>query len=79
MGLVIQSPSARNDLIDIWVYIAQNNETAANKLINTIEEKLHLLSNTPEMGQPREELSPSLRSFTVGKYILFYCPIPGGI
>lgn len=31
------------------------------------------------MGKACEELQPSIRSFPVGKYILFYRPIEGGI
>ncbi|MDF5718854.1 MAG: type II toxin-antitoxin system RelE/ParE family toxin [Rhizonema sp. NSF051] len=42
------------------------------------EEKLKLLSNSPQMGQTREELAP-LRSFSVGKYLLVYRLIPEGI
>jgi toxin ParE1/3/4 len=79
MGQVIQSPEARSDLIEIWLYIAQNNQDAADRLITAIDEKLNLLSDSPQMGQAREELTSALRSFPVGKYLLFYRPIPGGI
>lgn len=79
MGRIIQSPEAQEDLIEIWLYISQNNQAAADQLINAVNEKLILLSESPQMGQLREELRTSLRSFPVGKYRLFYYPIPGGI
>jgi toxin ParE1/3/4 len=79
MGQVIQSPEAQNDLIEIWLYIAVNNQAAADRLIATIDEKLALLSDSPQMGIACEELGTSLRSFPVGKYILFYRLINGGI
>ncbi len=79
MGQIIQSPEAQDDLIEIWLYIAEDNQVAANRLLDTIDEKLKLLSDSPQMGQTREELALSLRSFPVGKYLLIYRPIPGGI
>lgn len=39
MGLIIQSPEAQEDVIEIWLYISQNNQAAADKLINAINEK----------------------------------------
>jgi toxin ParE1/3/4 len=79
MGRIIQSPEAQNNLIEIWLYIAQENQAAADRLIDTINEKLILLSESSQLGQARPELAPLLRSFPVNKYLLFYRPIPGGI
>ncbi len=31
------------------------------------------------MGRNRDELYPGLQSFPVGKYLIFYMPISGGI
>jgi toxin ParE1/3/4 len=31
------------------------------------------------MGRARDELSPSLRSFPFGRYVIFYEPVEGGI
>ena len=33
----------------------------------------------PGAGQARSELMPNLRSFPVGRYLIFYRPIPDGI
>ncbi len=79
MGQILQSPSARNDIIEIWLYIAQDDPDAADRLVATIDAKLDLLSDSPNMGKAREELAPSLRSFPCGNYLLFYRPIAQGI
>jgi toxin ParE1/3/4 len=33
----------------------------------------------PQLGRRREELSPRLRSFPVGRYVIFYRPLENGI
>ncbi len=73
------SPQAREDLIEIWEYIAQFSEEAADKLIESIYQKAALLALSPYMGAARPELAPDLRSFVVDKYVLFYRPIDNGI
>jgi toxin ParE1/3/4 len=81
MGQIIQTPEARDDIAEIWLYIAltQDNQPAADQLLESINGKLILISNSPYLGQAREEVAASLRIFPVGKYILFYRPISGGI
>ncbi|MBE9057521.1 type II toxin-antitoxin system RelE/ParE family toxin [Sphaerospermopsis sp. LEGE 08334] len=79
MASIFQSPEAQNDLIEIWLYIRQDNEIAADRIIDAINEKLILLSESPQMGKLCEELAPSLRSFSVGKYLLFYRSVVDGI
>jgi len=73
------SPRARADLDDIWFYIAQDNAAAADKLILAIVSRFPKLALMPELGRQRAELSPRLRSFPVGRYIIFYRPMDGGI
>jgi toxin ParE1/3/4 len=66
------SARAGADLDEIWLYIAQNNPDAADKLIAELASRFPKLASMPLMGRLREELSSGLRSFTVGKYIVFY-------
>ena len=72
-------PSARDDLNEIWEYIAQDNLDAAERLVERIEELCELLATRPQLGRRREELAPGLRSFPEGSYFIFYQPIPDGI
>ena len=70
---------ARTDLYEIHDYVARDNLSAADRLIDTFTEKLRLLASQPFMGQARPEFAPDLRSFTVGNYVIFYRPAKNGI
>ena len=73
------SGDARADLDEIWFYIAQDNPDAADKLNHTLLSRFRKLASMPQMGRLREELSHGLRSFPVGRYIIFYRPKEDGI
>lgn len=73
------SPDARGDLADIWWFIAQNHEPAANKIIITITKKFDELLASPGMVRERNEILLGLRSFSVGKYLILYRYIEDGI
>ena len=72
-------PEAENDLDEIWWYIAQANPGNADKFIDEIEAICRKLARFKSMGRNRDELHPGLQSFPVGKYLIFYMPITGGI
>ena len=78
-GEILRRPQARLDLIYIWSYIADDNEAAADRMLDRFEGVLQMLSEQPKAGRERPELAPGLRSFPVGNYLLFYLPLPGGI
>ncbi len=71
---VRRSRLAAADLLDIWLHIARENEDAADRLLDRIEETCRRLAQSPALGRSRDELSPGLRSFPVGRYVLFYRP-----
>ncbi len=79
MPRVIRAPLAELDLDEIWDYIAQDNFTVADRFLDTISERCHMLARHPEIGRLRPELAPDLRSFAVGNHIIFYRPIDDGI
>lgn len=70
---------AEQDLLEIWSYIARDNPDAADRFVDLLTEKCALLAESPEMGRHREELSPRLRSFPVGRYAIFYRTAERGI
>jgi toxin ParE1/3/4 len=78
-GEALRRPQVQLDLIDIWNYIADDNEAAADRMLDRIESVLQMLCEQPEAGRERPELAPGVRSFPVGNYLLFYLPLPGGI
>lgn len=76
---ILIRPEAEKDLDEIWGYIAQDNHLNADKLLDEIEETSRKLARFKHMGRNRDELYPGLQSFPVGKYLIFYMPISGGI
>src|SRR5687767_9888767 len=79
MPRVLRTPEAEDDLWEILVYIARDNEDAAFRLIDHIDEKFQMQALFPGGGQARPELLANLRSFPVGNYLIFYRPIEDGI
>ena len=59
-------------MVRIWRYVADDNEAAANRLLERFADVARTLSAHPDAGRARPELSEGLRSFVVGNYILFY-------
>ena len=72
-------PEARADLHQIWDYIAEDDVEAATRLVDLVEERCTLLVRSPDIGRVRDELAPGLRSFPVGKYVIFYRRAKGGV
>jgi toxin ParE1/3/4 len=80
MSRIIRTPQAHLDLIEIGLYIAEDNLEAALKVLDAMEDKFKLLARSPELGRKREELAPGLRSFPAAhNYLVFYKPIDNGI
>ena len=65
MPRVLRTVAANEDLYDIGVYIARGSLMNAIKMLDRIEQQARLLAEFPGMGQAREDLGPSLRSWPV--------------
>ena len=63
---------AKQDLIEIWVYVADNNPTAADKLLDTLNKKIGMLSDHPLLGPARPDIAPDLRYLISGNYLILY-------
>ncbi len=72
-------PQVDLDLDSIWDFIASDNVTAADRVLDRIGEVLDMLIHHPLAGRQRPELAPGLRSFPVGNYIVFYLPLDDSI
>lgn len=79
MNRILRSPRARLDLIEIWGFIADDNEAAADAVLDKIEHALSILRDNPLAGRARPELARDIRSFVVGKHVLFYRPLADGV
>lgn len=72
MTRFVLTNEARSDLNQIWGYIAEVSEPNADKVLADIIRSFSKLTKFPEMGRERTELAPLIRSFPIGKYIIFY-------
>jgi len=79
MPVLRKTRKAEEDLIDIWLYIAQDNPAAADNLLDNIEEKGRLLAENPMLGQARPDIAEDFRYLPVGRYLMLYRAIPNGI
>jgi toxin ParE1/3/4 len=79
MGIYFVSPQAAQDLQEIHDYLFVKNPDIANKFLDAMAQKFEILANFPNIGRRCDELSPSLRSFPVDNYLIFYRPIADGI
>jgi plasmid stabilization system protein ParE len=72
------TPSAENDLFEIWCYIAQDSTDAANRVEEAIHDACRLLARSPHVGQIRPDLTRrALRFWTVNpfkNYVVIYDP-----
>ncbi len=68
--------AALTDLEEIWLYIASDNPTAADKIIDDLYKNIHRLAAMPGMGHLREDLAPEpLRFWPVRRrYLIIYRP-----
>jgi toxin ParE1/3/4 len=74
-----RTAQAEQDLIDIWTYIARNNPAAADRLLDVFDEKSQALARNPQMGRVREDVAAGVRHFPVGKYLILYRELGGGV
>jgi len=76
---VTKTVRAEQDLDEIWLYIALDNVEAADNLLDSVDRSCRTLAIEPQAGRSRPELAPGLRSFPVGRYVVFYRPQDDGI
>ena len=79
MASVLFSESAKADLLEAWLFIAEESVVSADDLVDAIHQEVKILSLQPLMGRVRPELAEGVRSWpTSTRYILFYVPaVPG--
>jgi plasmid stabilization system protein ParE len=69
------APKARADLDGIWTYIAieSGSDTLADRQIDAITARFHLIAEHPRIGRARDEdLGPGTRSFVADDYVIVY-------
>jgi toxin ParE1/3/4 len=74
-----RSQRFERDMRTIWRHIAADNPDAADRLLLQVDARLPLYAEHPGIGRSREAFQRGLLSFPVGKYIVFFRRIAGGI
>lgn len=70
---------AENDLIEIWQYIAEDDQEAASRVLHSLDEKFHLLAQNSKLGSARPDIATDLRYFVDGNYLILYREATEGI
>ena len=69
---LLWTPQAREDLIEIYTYIALDKPSAAERIFSAIEAKVELLREDPRLGVRRPEIRPSTRILIEVPYLILY-------
>ena len=69
MSVYALTPLAKADIFEIWSFIAENSEEAANRVERAIYEACAFVAEGPMRGHSRSDLtSRSLRFWTLARY-----------
>jgi toxin ParE1/3/4 len=79
MPQIKRTSLAQKDAIEIWAFIAEDNESAADKVIAEIDSRLKSLSFMPLSGTAMPFIAPDIRRTVVGRYSIYYRAINDGI
>ena len=85
MPCVTIRPQARQDLIDHFVFIAQDNLDAAQRFLKEAEQAFRELTDMPALGRSRNFDNPRLAGMRCRpiprfeNYLIFYRPVEKGI
>ena len=71
----VLSPEALDDLDQIWLYIAEDDIPAADRIEHEIREAIKVLAERPEIGHFRRDLTDRhVKFWTVDHYMIVYDP-----
>jgi toxin ParE1/3/4 len=62
---------AREDLLDIWLYIApRSSDTVADQVYDRIEQTCQLLKHNPQLGPARPEIAEDARALVIDRWLV---------
>jgi toxin ParE1/3/4 len=79
MPRAVVRPRALVDLAEIWAFIAEDSVKHADRFAALIDSQFRALARQSHMGRSRPDLATDLRSFPLGRYVIFYVPIAKGV
>jgi toxin ParE1/3/4 len=79
MGFVHHSKRAKQDLLDIWLWIARDNPGLADAVLDRIEQRAGKLSQHREIGAARPEIGEGARGLVIERWLVLYRLVDGGV
>lgn len=70
---------AEDDLLDIWLAIAQDSPASADRFLDVLNERIDSLADFPERGVLRPEIGKGIRILIEGNYLILYGMRLGGV
>ena len=77
MQRLVFTDRAQADLLEAWLYIAEDNLAAADRVLDTLEHEAKVLLMQPLMGRARPELGSQVRSWPSSTPYLFFYEVDG--
>lgn len=69
----VLTPEARQDIIDIWKYIAEDSVDSADRMLDRLYQGLRRLAEAPAIGHKREDLADERHRFwPIYSYVIVY-------
>lgn len=79
MARFTRTARAEEDLIEIWTWVAADSPSAADRLLDRIDEVCGRLAEMPALGAARPDLAEGPRYFVTGSHLVIYRVAPGGV
>jgi toxin ParE1/3/4 len=72
LARLVVSPAAKQDLVEAFLYIAQDNLDAAERVHGQLEKAFFTIVRQPGVGRERGEFGAGIRTLPVGRYVIYY-------
>lgn len=72
MTAILRTARADEDLIEIWLHIAKDSPSAADRVLDAIESRWRQLAEHPYSGVARDDIGPGIRHLVSGRYLTLY-------
>jgi toxin ParE1/3/4 len=69
---IVRTAAAEEDLIHIWLAIAEHNPVAADGVLDGLESRWQILERHPQAGVARNDISADTRMLVEGNYLILY-------
>jgi len=79
MSFVHYSKRAKQDLLDIWLWIARDNAGLADAVLDRIEQRANKLSQHREIGAARPGIGEGARGLVIERWLVLYRLVDSGV